>query len=224
MSLIFDGSPKKPDIPPLDTKHQRPSPDEYSEVMRNEQNSRSSFQAFVPKPFAIHFNNQTGDEIILLLLRRHPITQVGWILTAIILALTPFGLGFLPIVAQMPGTYVFAALVGWYLMLVGFVFESFLTWFFNVYIITDERIIDVDFFSLIYKNVSIAKIDNIEDITSKSGGVLQSLFNYGTVFVQTAGQQREFDFEDVLQPAKVMRLLNELILEEEREKIEGRVS
>jgi len=103
-------------------------------------------------------------------------------------------------------------------------FETFLTWFFYVFIITDERIIDVDFLSLIYKKVTVAKIDNIEDVSATIGGAIRSIFNFGTVEVQTAGSDAKISFEDVPQPSKVKQLLNELILEEEREKIEGRVN
>src|SRR5690606_33517842 len=102
--------------------------------------------------------------------------------------------------------------------------ESFLTWFFHVFIITDERIIDVDFISLIYKQVTSAKIDNIEDVSSITGGAVRSIFDFGTVQIQTAGARPEIAFEDVPHPSRVKRLLNELLLEEEREKIEGRVN
>jgi hypothetical protein len=54
-------------------------------------------------------------------------------------------------------------------------------------------------------------------------GITSSIFNYGTVKIQTAAAIVEFDFEDVPQPAKVTAFLNELLLEEEREKIENRV-
>nr|MDQ3008603.1 hypothetical protein [bacterium] len=61
-------------------------------------------------------------------------------------------------------------------------------------------------------------------ISAKTGGVLASVFNYGTVLVQTAAAQNEFEFDDVPQPAKVAAFLNELLVEEEREKIENRVN
>jgi len=135
----------------------------------------------------------------------------------LLFSLIPVGELILPI-------YSFAALVLWYLIVLGYMAESFLTWFFNVFIITDERVIDVDFISLIYKNVSAAKIENIEDITAATGGALRSVFDFGTVTIQTAGAQQELEFEDIPHPAKVTKLLNELILEEEREKNEGRVN
>ena len=43
----------------------------------------------------------------------------------------------------------------WYLILAAFIFEEFLGWFFNVNIITDERIVEVDFHNLIYRRQHI---------------------------------------------------------------------
>jgi hypothetical protein len=107
---------------------------------------------------------------------------------------------------------------------IGFAIESFIKWFYNVYIITDERIIDIDFHSLLFKDISSAKIDNIEDSTASTGGFWGSLFDYGTITIQTAAEKREFEFGSVPHPNKVAKLINELLLEEEREKLEGRVS
>jgi hypothetical protein len=77
---------------------------------------------------------------------------------------------------------------------------------------------------LIYQNISAAKIDNIEDVTATKGGALRSVFDFGTVHIQTAAEKTQFEFEDVPHPSQVTKLLNELILEEEREKNEGRVN
>ena len=109
------------------------------------------------------------------------------------------------------------------MLISAYVIENFLYWYYNIYIITDERIIDIDFYSLIYRSVSEAKIDKIEDVTATTAGLFAGVFNYGNITIQTAAEKREFDFNKVPQPAKVTKFLNELILEEEREKNEGRV-
>lgn len=197
--------------------------DEYSEVMRYETPSRNPFDSFAAKPEGTFFDSQGQEEQVLLLLRRHPVTQLHWLVSAFLLLFFPLLLGYLPVGQLFSGLQLLAFLVLWYLIVTGFILESFLSWFFNVFIITDERVIDVDFLSLIYKNVSAAKIDHIEDITATTGGALRSIFDFGDVIIQTAGAQQEIEFEDVPHPAKVTKLLNELLLEEEREKIEGRV-
>ena len=191
--------------------------EEYSEVMRHEESSSNPLDAFAPKPLSIFFDSQEKAERVLLLLRKHPITQLGWIVTTCLLFLAPAIFATINFFGFLPEKFQVAGLLLWYVIIMGFVLESFLTWFFNVYIITDERIIDVDFLSLIYKNITAAKIDNIEDITAETGGAIRSIYNFGTVKIQTAGTNAEIEFE-------VTRLLNELLLEEEREKIEGRVN
>ena len=212
-----------PDATTEPASHHKRSVDEYSEVMSREKYATNPVTAFVTKPLQTFFASQSREEEIILLLRKHPITQLKWILSAIVLAVLPLLLMRFQLFAFFPPNYLFAAHVGWYLLLLGFVIESFLSWFFNVYIITDERVVDVDFLSLIYRNISSAKIDNIEDVSAETSGAIRAIFNFGTVKIQTAAEVTEFEFVDVPQPNKVIALLNDLILEEEREKVEGRV-
>lgn len=197
--------------------------DDYSETIRQEIPSSNPFNSFSAKPINVGFSTQHRDEQVILLLRQHPITQLKWILVAIGLVFVPWLFSAMPVAQVLPMRFQTLALVGWMLLIVGFSLEAFLSWFYNVYIVTDERVIDVDFHSLIFKNISSAKIDNIEDVTERTGGAIRALFDFGTVKIQTAAAQVEFEFDNVPHPSKVTSLLNELILEEEREKVEGRV-
>ncbi len=199
--------------------------DEYSETLKYEPTCTNPFAAFAPKPLHAHFQSQAPNEHIVLALRKHPITNVPWILVAIGMFFFPFIISFLiPSVYQFPPVFQFMTVIAWYLLVGAFVIESFLSWFFDLNLITDERIIDIDFDNLLYKRVSSAKIENIEDVTSSTGGFIRSMLSFGTVTIQTAGEKREFEFTDVPQPEKVVRILNDMMLEEEREKIEGRVN
>lgn len=196
---------------------------DFSEVMRETQPTSNPLASFMVRPTGFRFDTQEKQEDVLLLLRRHVLTNVPWMLIVLAMALAPAALRVVPLLSPIPGRFQFMVIVLWYMLTLGYLLESFLTWYFNVYIITDERVVDVDFYSLIYKEVSSAKIENIEDLTYKMGGAVQSIFNFGTVYIQTAGEKREFDFEHVPRPDKVVQFLNELILEEEQERIDGRV-
>ncbi|MCD8484894.1 PH domain-containing protein [Candidatus Woesebacteria bacterium] len=199
-------------------------PEEYSSVLRGERPSNGIFAAFMPQPHGVGFESQHEHEEILLVLRQHPVVNVVWVTITIILMLAPFLLfPMIPLQVILPGVYMFFLMVAWYLFVTAYVIESFLGWYFNIYIITDERIIDIDFYSLIYKSVSEAKIEKIEDVTSTTAGFFGAFFNYGNIAIQTAAEKREFEFARVPQPAKITKFLNELMIEEEREKIEGRV-
>ena len=92
-------------------------------------------------------------------------------------------------------------------------YERFLSWFFNIHIVTDERIIDVNFPSILYKDISECRIENIEDISSKIGGFIRSFLNYGDVLIQTAGTLPEISFEAIPNPDKAAEVINDLIPE-----------
>jgi membrane protein YdbS with pleckstrin-like domain len=174
-------------------------------------------------PENLKFVNQDPQEKVILFLRRHPITNVGWILLSIISVFAPLILKNFPLLDFLPARFQVVAILSWYLLLTGFVFEKFLGWFFNVYIVTDERVVDVDFLNLIYREITDANIDKIQDVTVQVGGVTEALFNYGNVLIQTASELPLIEFDNVPRPDKVSRILRNLRIEEEQEKIEGRV-
>lgn len=197
---------------------------QYSSVMAEHRQTKNPLAAFVVRPKSLTFETQEAEEKVLLLLRRHLITNVPWILGAVLMSLAPALVRvILPEVSLVPLRFQLMLTMMWYLLTVGLVLEKFLSWYFNVYIVTDERIVDIDFYSLIYKEISDTKIERIQDVTVTQGGVVRALFNFGTVYIQTAGERREFDFEDVPKPQVVAKFLNEMMLEEEKEKMEGRV-
>jgi len=179
--------------------------------------------AFVARPTKLRFETQEKKEKIILLLRRHLVTNIGWLLVSLGLILVPpLVFKIFSFVSLSPAHSLILGLF-WYLLTFAFAFEKFLSWFFNVNIITDERIIDIDFPNILYKDLSETKIDQIQDVSIKVGGFARSLFNFGDVSIQTAGTKPEIYFEAIPNPEQVSRILNELILEEEKEKIEGRV-
>ena len=184
--------------------------------------SHSPFSSFFYLPNSVRFIGKDSKEKIILLLRRHPITNLGWILMTLVLLFAPAGLKIFPILEFLPDAFQLIAVAIWYLITVAFAFESFLNWFFNVCIITDERIFDVDFLNLVYREISEANVDQIQDVTVRMGGVIRTVFNYGDVLIQTASEVPRIEFTAVSRPDIVARVLRELRVEEEREKIEGR--
>ena len=178
--------------------------------------------AFCKVPPGTRFETQEAEEEIILLLRAHGIVNVSWILLAVVMIAVPFVVRALTGLAFLPDKFMTIAFGFWYLITVAFVFEQFLNWYFNVYIVTDERIIDIDFVNLLYKRVSETKLDRIQDTTISMGGVVRSLFNFGNVYVQTAAEAREFEFGNVPRPDRVQAVIRALVTQEEQEVLEGR--
>ncbi len=193
-----------------------PTPDELSETIRKERPTKNNVSAFATKPRGSYFDSQLKNEEIALLLRRHPITQLSKICLIIGGLLFPAVMFASPFLQFMRPSYKIATLIGWYLILSGFALESFLVWFFNVFIITNRRVIDVDFYSMIHKDVSSAKLENIQDMSVVTQGFFASLIDFGTLYIQTAGQTARIEFEDIPHPSLVTKVLNELISKKKR--------
>lgn len=71
----------------------------------------------------------------------------------------------------------------------------------------------MDFSGFLYRNISEAPLRNIEDITHRMSGISATIFNYGDVLIQTAGETREFDFTSVPNPIKVQDIISDLVSE-----------
>lgn len=173
------------------------------------------------KKFA--FESQLEKEEILVVLRRHPITNLPWLFVILLMSIAPFLVNSFPAFNFLPARFQFIGLISWYLLTFAFLLENFLSWYFNVNIITDERIIDIDFYSLMYKEISDAELEAIQDVTVKQGGFIHSIFNYGDVHIQTAAEIPEFEFLSVSNPIKVQKILQLMRLEEKQEVLEGRL-
>lgn len=195
----------------------------HSKVHKLKGHSHHPLSTFFYFPDGVKFVAQDPQERIVLLLRKHFLTNVGWIVLSILMLFAPGVLNFFPILEFLPERFQFIAVVGWYMLTVAYVFESFLSWFFNVYIVTDERVFDVDFVNLVYREIAEANIDQIQDVNVKVGSAIRTIFNYGDIDIQTASAVPNIEFEAVPQPDKVALILRELRVEEEQEKIEGRV-
>jgi cell division protein FtsL len=185
--------------------------------------THSPLAAFSFWPEKVDFEAKDSEEEVVLLLRRHPVTNFGWFLISAAMVITPMVLTRLQILNFLPDNYRLIAVLIWYLVTSAYVLQSFLGWLFNVHVVTDERIVDIDFSNLIYKQVSDANIDKIQDVTYKMGGVARTIFNFGDVLIQTAGEVPNFEFEAVPNPARVAKILQDLRLEEAQEAVEGRI-
>lgn len=184
---------------------------------------KKPLSSFLFAPSGINFETMEEEEKVVLFLRKHLITNIPWMFMGLLMLMVPTVVSALGISGSIPSNFRFIFVLMWYLITMAYVLESFLTWFFNVYIVTDERIIDIDFYNLIYKEVSDANIDRIQDVTYKMGGVIRTLFNYGDVLIQTASEVPNFDFLAVPKPDMVARVLQDLRMEEQQEAIEGRI-
>lgn len=170
---------------------------------------------FAVNPDGVRFETQEDTEKVILFLRQHLFVLFVPILITVLLLIVPTLLfpiiPFLNLPVRLPSGYLLVGTFAWYLATFGFALMSFLRWFFNIYIVTNERVVDIDFKFLLYKQFSEAKIGKIQDLTFRSGGIIAALFNYGDVMVETAGEVPNIEFDKVPRPEKVVQTISELM-------------
>lgn len=174
------------------------------------------FSSYIANPQNCHFEGQDPNEKILLLLRAHPVTNLPWIFFALIFFFFPFlAVRLIPIIFSfslnlIPDVYSLAFLIIDYLLVLIIVFEGFLYWYFNVNLITDQKVIDIDFEPVLYKGVELAPLAKIEEVDSQTLGIIGTFFHFGNVAVQTAGAKVAIEMKNIPRPALVADLILDL--------------
>jgi len=168
-------------------------------------------------PYTTLFPGQEPDEKIIIILRRH-----GWILFQIIFI---YGLlMFLPLFFQWIlknnsnvletelGPIIFALCVSiYYLALTTFFFRAWLDYYLDIWIITDERIVNVEQKGLFSREISTQRLYRIQDVTAEVHGVIPTFFHYGNVYIQIAGEEQRFVFKQIPDPYSVTKKLMQLV-------------
>jgi len=171
--------------------------------------------SFYLNPGGISFKEQEEDEEIVLLLRRHLVTSIPWLCVALVLLFAPIFLsffsGYFSFLPLVPTAYKIFFLLFYYLCVLMYAFVNFISWFYNVSLVTQKRLVDIHFFDILYHDMAMTKINLIEDITFTQAGFIRSFFNYGDIFIQTAGEKMHFDFSAIPSPERVMEIIENLM-------------
>ena len=167
------------------------------------------FHSFCLNP-DVRFESQHINERVLLLLRAHPVTQISWVINAFFLIILVIVLNFVIGIVFTPVQIIFFNIMS-AAFIFSYVLYNFLLWYFNVGIITNEQIVDIDFHGVLYKEVTGTKLEKVEEVTSKSLGYFGSLFDYGTVYVETAGADVNIEFERIPHPGRVVGIINDIL-------------
>ena len=155
------------------------------------------------------------DEEMVAILHHHPITYLKQIFITVVLILAAFFLMFELFSWGGIGVALFLALLSTGLIYGG---REFFTWYSNVFIITTERIIDIDQKGFLHKTVSEISYDKIQDISYSVIGLKQTIFKLGTIKIQATGAA--LLIKSIKEPAKVNQLLADMVKEQTGKKIE----
>lgn len=85
-----------------------------------------------------------------------------------------------------------------------------LDFYYDIVIVTDRRLVDIDQEQLFFRRISQLNLEDVEDVTSIVKGFFPSLFNYGSLEVQTAGEARNFEIPNIKHTHEVESIISDL--------------
>ncbi|HAM96681.1 TPA: hypothetical protein DCP76_02690, partial [Patescibacteria group bacterium] len=172
-----------------------------------------SFKSF---PKGLRFHGQEQEEQVILIIRSHWIIYVPQILLAILVLVFPWLLGaIVPAIFESVVIFI-SLLITSFLIGISILVSAIVKWYYNVDMITDQRVVDLDFPNVMAHTMSETQLEHIEDITQKQLGLLGSIFDVGTVYVQTAGSAQNIEFTNVPRPRDVQEILSDLLESKEK--------
>lgn len=163
----------------------------------------------------------TKNEKIVFLIRHHWFIVFKIIIFYLFLALIPvlgyylinrFVPEFLDQLSQdLPNLILILSLSAYYLLIILFFFYSWLDYYLDIWIITNKRVIDIEQKGFFSRVVAEHKLSRIQDVSSEVHGFFPTIFHYGEVKIQTAGEEQLFIFEEVPHPSELSRKIHELV-------------
>ena len=174
--------------------------------------------------------NAVPDEKVAHVLRRHPIT-LWWLFAGIALMLLgPLAVWYILDAYQAEvlsdqGLFTVILLGGsaFFLFSWLFLFQNFLDYFLDIWIVTNKRVLNIEQTGLFARTVSELRLYRVQDVTSKVNGFIPTVFDYGNVEIQTAGEKINFVFEQVPHPSAVSKSILELAELDRKEHLEETV-
>ena len=90
-----------------------------------------------------------------------------------------------------------------YLYIGLFILYTFFDHYLDIWMITEHELVHSEQATLFNRTTAKQELARIQDVEVQVSGLLPTLFDYGNIYVQTAGTQERITFEQVPHPHKV---------------------
>ncbi|PIZ57095.1 hypothetical protein COY23_01895 [bacterium (Candidatus Torokbacteria) CG_4_10_14_0_2_um_filter_35_8] len=156
------------------------------------------------------------NEEVIAVIRKHPICLAKPIFVLIFfLVLISFFLKFF--LASLAGFIILLVIL---CILLGYSLSHFLLWYFDIFLVTNQRLIDIDQKGIFRKEISETSLDKIQDVTYEVNGIINTIFGLGSVKVQNAGSKSVIEIQSTRNPRAIQELISSLerVSEQSKEK------
>lgn len=154
--------------------------------------------------------NRLPNETVVLFLRRHWIDLIKIFFFSGVLFVLPLVIGLLITFANPEllahvfwGPTLAATTVAYMIVVLVLTCTELTDYWLDVWIVTNERIINTEQHGLFNRIVSEVFLHQIQDITSEQKGLVATFLTFGNVYIQTAAERERFLFKNIDNPDDV---------------------
>jgi uncharacterized membrane protein YcgQ (UPF0703/DUF1980 family) len=151
------------------------------------------------------FTDQFEDEEVLFMFRKHPIVMRKGLVISMLALLA----GTIPALIKPEMSYFYGGLAfGFALGLVVFI-PSWILWYYSVFIITNQRLIQITQKGFFNKSVVDLGLGKIQSTNYEIKGVQATLLGFGTIMIQT--YMGDLIVHEVHHPAYVIKRISQIL-------------
>ncbi len=160
-----------------------------------------------------YFDDQFDDEDVLFVFRKHPIVMrkgliigmAAWLIGPLYtLILTYASPDSLPSMTFFGVSLLLSMLLGMLIL-----FPSWIGWYYSVFIVTDQRLIQITQRGLFHRSVVDLGLSKIQSTNYEIKGLQATLLSFGTIVIQT--YMGDLVIHEVHHPVEVIRKISEIL-------------
>jgi hypothetical protein len=120
--------------------------------------------------------------------------------------------GTIPALIKPEYSYFFGGLAAGFVVGCVFFLPAWIAWYYSVFIVTDQRLIQITQKGLFHKSVVDVGINQIQMVNYEIAGLQETLLGFGTIMMQT--YLGDLVIHDVHHPAKIQKQLLGILREQ----------
>lgn len=165
-----------------------------------------------------YYADQTAQgEAMVLFVRRHWFSFFSWGILVFFMVLAPiivFGVSLSQVnilaLSQTARTAIITGTSAYYLFVLAVFLAAWIDYYLDVTIVTEQRLVDIHQNGLFNHRISEQSLLRVQDVSVRVRGPFQTMFQFGTVYVETAGEAQNFIMNNLPKPNQVANTIIEL--------------
>lgn len=154
------------------------------------------------------FDDQFDDEEVLFVFRKHPVVMRKGLIISMLALLA----GTIPSLIKPELSYFFIGLAAGFALSILVFMPYWIAWYYSVYIVTDQRLIQISRKGLFSKSVVDMSLSQIQSMNYQINGLQATLLKFGTIIIQT--YMGDLVIHDVHYPEQVQKEIANILREQ----------